>query len=299
MALLSVILWILLVFLVLYHFWIWLAVHMMYKQEKKAYQTVSYMKAAEFSLKWIYGSFVCCILVLPVMIRERSFSNTKVRNAALFRGQQLGLYLFRSCFGIPQVIGKENLPEDQDTAVIFAVNHQSMIDIALLYSLEYRFTWVSKSEAFILPGIGSLMKVSQFIKLIRGDRSSAASMFQGCIKTLGSNSSVAIFPQGTRDRLSVRPFKHGAFSLAADHGYTVIPCTVFLPRDIWVRPNGAACTLTIHPPLGPSADKEALRRKCADAVLGALPRDYAPPFEAAPTKNPMHVAGDGKGYSGI
>jgi len=273
------IMWVVGVFLGLYHLWIWFAVHMMYLQEKKAYKNVSYYRAAVFSLKWIYGSFVCCILVLPVMIREMSFSNTKVRNAALYRGQQLGLWMFKSIFGQPQVAGKENLPKDQDTAVIFAVNHQSMIDIALLYFVEHRFAWVSKSAAFSLPGIGSLMSLSQFIRIIRGDKKSAVNMFQGCVKTMASNASVAIFPQGTRDRRSVRPFKHGAFSLAADHGYTIVPCTLYLPEDIWSRPNGAACRLTIHPPIPPSADKEALRRKCAEVVLGALPEGYAPPFE--------------------
>mmetsp|Transcript_637 Transcript_637/g.817 ORF Transcript_637/g.817 Transcript_637/m.817 type:complete len:281 (+) Transcript_637:62-904(+) len=262
--------WILAAFATLYFCWTLFASYVMYAQEKKAYKNVSIFRVFMFSLMWIYGSFVCIILTIPTMIKERSTTNLTVRNKALFRGQQLGHCMFDSLFGNAEVLGKENVPVDDDTPVVYVTNHQSMIDIALLYFVDRRFAWVSKSAAFSLPGVGSLMKVSQFIRLKRGNRASVEKMFDGCKHSMATNCSVAIFPQGTRKRLEWLPFKDGAFHLAANNGYTIVPVSIFLPEDIWSNPK-KTCRLTIHKPLPVLKDKDELKRLAYEAVVSAVP----------------------------
>ena len=106
-------------------------------------------------------------------------------------------------------------------------NHQSQVDILVLFTLFRHFKWVAKSEAFQIPFIGWNMSLNRYIKLRRGDSGSAAAMLRVCRDNLSAGSSVAIFPEGTRSRDGrLRPFKHGAFSLAVDAGVPVVPIVV-------------------------------------------------------------------------
>jgi len=269
-SIITKILIILLGIFVLFSLWALVFVYAMYQQEKKAYRKVHILRSTEFSYKWIYGSLWGILFTIPTIIKHRSLSKVEVRNKALQCGQKLGQWMMRSIFSDPEIIGKENVPKDDDTAVIYIVNHQSMIDIAMLYFVDRRFAWVSKSAAFMIPGIGCFMRLSQFISLKRGDRSSVVKMFDGCIKSMESNCSVAIFPQGTRERHEILPFKDGAFQLAIDHKFTLIPVTIYLPEDIWFN-NKKKCSLTIHKPLPPTEDLAELKQKAFAVITSALP----------------------------
>ncbi|CAM9253825.1 unnamed protein product, partial [Heterosigma akashiwo] len=69
-------------------------------------------------------------------------------------------------------------------------------------------------------------------------------MFAGCRHSLARERvSVMVFPQGTRARHAILPFKDGAFSLAAELGLCVVPITIDVPEDIWACRH-RRCTLT-------------------------------------------------------
>ena len=53
-------------------------------------------------------------------------------------------------------------------------NHQSLLDILVLFRLFVHFKWVSKIENFRVPCIGWNMSLNRYIKLRRGDRESIA-----------------------------------------------------------------------------------------------------------------------------
>ena len=99
---------------------------------------------------------------------------------------------------------------------VMVANHQSLLDILVLFRLFVHFKWVSKIENFRVPFIGWNMSLNRYIKLRRGSRDSVASMMQACGRTLAEGSSVMIFPEGTRSRDGrLQAFKPGAFSHAA------------------------------------------------------------------------------------
>jgi 1-acyl-sn-glycerol-3-phosphate acyltransferase len=114
-----------------------------------------------------------------------------------------------------------------DTAYVMVANHQSLLDILVLFRLFTHFKWVSKIENFRVPAIGWNMSLNRYIKLRRGDKTSIAEMMAACERALAAGNSVMMFPEGTRSvdgRL--REFKHGAFTLAQRTGSPLLPIVV-------------------------------------------------------------------------
>ena len=115
----------------------------------------------------------------------------------------------------------------RDAAYVIVANHQSLLDILVLFRLFVHFKWVSKVENFRVPFIGWNMSLNRYIKLRRGSRESVARMMDACERTLAGGSSVMIFPEGTRSRDGrLQPFKPGAFTLAQRTGAAILPIVV-------------------------------------------------------------------------
>jgi 1-acyl-sn-glycerol-3-phosphate acyltransferase len=113
------------------------------------------------------------------------------------------------------------------TAYVMVANHQSLLDILVLFRLFVHFKWVSKIENFRIPVIGWNMSLNRYIKLRRGDRKSVDRMMGACERTLASGSSVMMFPEGTRSADGqLRAFKPGAFTLAQRAGVPLLPIVV-------------------------------------------------------------------------
>ena len=106
-------------------------------------------------------------------------------------------------------------------------NHQSQLDILVAFRLFFHFKWVSKAAVFKLPFIGWNMVLNRYIKIKRGRKDSIARMMQACEKTLANGSSVFFFPEGTRSKTGiVKPFKHGAFTLAQKMSMPILPIVI-------------------------------------------------------------------------
>lgn len=115
----------------------------------------------------------------------------------------------------------------RDVAYVMVANHQSLLDILVLFRLFVHFKWVSKIENFRVPFVGWNMSLNRYIRLRRGDPESIERMMQACGRTLTGGSSVMMFPEGTRSvdgRL--KPFKHGAFTLAQRSRVPILPIVV-------------------------------------------------------------------------
>lgn len=123
------------------------------------------------------------------------------------------------------VEGREKIAPD--AAYVMVANHQSLLDILVLFRLFTHFKWVSKIENFRVPCIGWNMSLNRYIKLRRGDKESVDQMMVASEQALRAGSSIMMFPEGTRSvdgRL--KAFKHGAFTLAARVGAPILPIVV-------------------------------------------------------------------------
>jgi 1-acyl-sn-glycerol-3-phosphate acyltransferase len=121
--------------------------------------------------------------------------------------------------------GRELL--DSKKAYVVISNHQSLLDILVLFNLFFHFKFVSKSEIFRVPLIGWNMRLNNYIELKRGDKRSIAKMMQDCKQALSAGSSVLIFPEGTRSPDgNIRSFKPGAFILAQEQKVAIQPIVI-------------------------------------------------------------------------
>jgi len=120
------------------------------------------------------------------------------------------------------VEGREKIRDDR--AYVIVVNHQSLLDILVLFRIFRHFKWVSKIENFRIPCIGWNMRLNRYIELRRGDHESVLRMMQACERTLGEGNSIMMFPEGTRSQDGrLRAFKSGAFSLALSTRSPLLP----------------------------------------------------------------------------
>ena len=110
---------------------------------------------------------------------------------------------------------------------VMVANHQSLLDILVLFRLFRHFKWVSKVENFRVPCIGWNMSMNGYIKLVRGNQASVAQMLRACAKTLGQGNPIMMFPEGTRSRDGkLRKFKTGAFTLAQRANVPILPIVI-------------------------------------------------------------------------
>ncbi len=123
------------------------------------------------------------------------------------------------------VVGREKI--DSNETYVMVANHQSLLDIFVLFRLFRHFKWVSKVENFRIPFIGWNMYLNDYIQLKRGDHSSVAVMLRSCRENLAAGNSIMMFPEGTRSPTGkLRGFKIGAFNMAKDAKCPLLPIVV-------------------------------------------------------------------------
>jgi 1-acyl-sn-glycerol-3-phosphate acyltransferase len=124
-----------------------------------------------------------------------------------------------------RIVGREKIR--RGATYVMVANHQSLLDILVLFRLFAHFKWVSKIENFRIPLIGWNMALNRYIRLRRGERASVVQMLTQCRETLAAGSSIMIFPEGTRSPDGrIRAFKTGAFVLAKASGRPILPIVV-------------------------------------------------------------------------
>ncbi len=124
-----------------------------------------------------------------------------------------------------KVIGREKI--DKKKTYVIVANHQSHLDILMVFLLFAHFKWISKSEIFKIPFIGWNMRLNEYIELKRGDKKSIKRMFEKCEELILKGNSIFIFPEGTRSKDgSLQQFKPGAFVLAKKMKVPILPVVI-------------------------------------------------------------------------
>ncbi|MEY4632164.1 MAG: hypothetical protein RIQ81_2284 [Pseudomonadota bacterium] len=137
-----------------------------------------------------------------------------------------------------EVTGWENLPADGD-AVVMVANHESMVDILVMYFLEIQFRWLSKESVFRIPVVGPAMRACGYIPILRGDRNSHEQALASSAVWIKRGINMFFFAEGTRSEVpgTMRPFKIGAFKLANENNVDVLPVAIRGAGKLW-RKNG-------------------------------------------------------------
>lgn len=131
--------------------------------------------------------------------------------------------IFRLCpWWRIRIEGAEKI--DRSRPWVIVTNHQSMLDIPLMYVLPTTFKWVSKKEVQKMPVFGWVLWMHGDIPVERGSRGSAKQMLERCRQRLSRGTSVIVFPEGTRTKTGeIGRFKDGAFLVAKHAGVGIQP----------------------------------------------------------------------------
>ena len=157
-----------------------------------------------------------------------------------------------------EVTGLENLSRER--AQIIVANHVSWYDVlALAAYTPKRYRFVAKKELARIPLWGHAWVAAGHISVDRTDNQRAvASLDQAGRTILEDNSSVIIFPEGTRSRTGeLQSFKKGAFVLALHNGIDIVPTGLqgthhILARDSW-RIRSGRIIVRFGRPVSPGA----------------------------------------------
>ncbi|MBI4533863.1 MAG: 1-acyl-sn-glycerol-3-phosphate acyltransferase [Candidatus Melainabacteria bacterium] len=182
--------------------------------------------------------------------------------------------------------GKEHI--DPAKTYVLVANHQSFVDIIVLYGLMRPFKWVSKESIFKIPFVGWNMLLNQYVQIKRGNMSSIKDMLQTCRQWLMRGASVLIFPEGTRsEHGELQAFRDGAFRLSSELGLPVVPIVVDGTHKIMPKHSNTLCfvapiTVKILPPVSPkdvaggSAQLRNHVHKLMQETLSEMRREKAP-----------------------
>ncbi|HET6610785.1 MAG TPA: lysophospholipid acyltransferase family protein [Kofleriaceae bacterium] len=129
--------------------------------------------------------------------------------------------------------GRDQVPADG--AYVFMSNHQSHMDIPVLYGAipARTFRMVAKAELFRIPLFGRAMRIGGMVELDRQSRHRAIASLRGAEAALAGGMSLWIAPEGTRSQTGrLGPLKKGGFYLAVATGAPIVPVALSGTREI-------------------------------------------------------------------
>jgi 1-acyl-sn-glycerol-3-phosphate acyltransferase len=149
--------------------------------------------------------------------------------------------------------GAERVPIDR--AYVYMSNHQSHLDIPMLYATlpSRTIRMLAKKELFQIPLWGRGIRAAEFIEVDRGNHARAVESIHKARELLDDGVSIWIAPEGTRSHDGmIGSLKKGGFHLARDSHTPIVPVAIRGTIDIFKRG-----TKTMH------------RGKRVDVTIGA------------------------------
>ena len=124
-----------------------------------------------------------------------------------------------------------------DSANIFLINHESVIDILSLEAIsQSNIKWIAKEELFNLFWLGKVLKYAGMISVKRTSKSSLFKLIKDIKLKIDSdkNVKIAIFPEGTKNKNSNKllPFKVGSKLIAEKLNLKIQPIVIINSKSI-------------------------------------------------------------------
>jgi 1-acyl-sn-glycerol-3-phosphate acyltransferase len=185
---------------------------------------------------WVYWAVCICIFFLIVALlyiitfpydRYNRIPNQVLRGLAWMMFKINPGWSFEIKGADPQKISKPT---------IVVANHQSFLDLPLLYLLPWSMKWVAKKSLFKIPIFGWIIFMTGQIAIDRQSMQSAQKIDK-LVEPIQKGIPAMIFPEGTRTETgNLKRFKKGAFKLARRYNFNILP--VVLEGGHQAMPSG-------------------------------------------------------------
>ncbi|XP_046844494.1 1-acyl-sn-glycerol-3-phosphate acyltransferase alpha-like [Xenia sp. Carnegie-2017] len=129
--------------------------------------------------------------------------------------------------------GIENFKEGQNYVIVS--NHQSMFDMNIVLNLAPKRTaCVAKRDILYIPVVGFMFWLMGMFLINRKNHDKAVDMLNAAAEAMKREKfNVLIFPEGTRHQgKHLLPFKKGAFHLAQQTQFSILPIVISNYEDI-------------------------------------------------------------------
>jgi 1-acyl-sn-glycerol-3-phosphate acyltransferase len=143
-------------------------------------------------------------------------------------------------------------------AVVYMSNHQSHLDIPVLYATlpSRTIRMLAKAELFRIPLWGRGLRAAEFIEVDRGNHTRAVQSIEHAARLVQDGVSIWVAPEGTRSVDGrIGKLKKGGFHLALATGTPIVP--VAIRGTIGILPRGGK-VMRLHQlvsvQIGPSID---------------------------------------------
>jgi 1-acyl-sn-glycerol-3-phosphate acyltransferase len=150
--------------------------------------------------------------------------------------------------------GAEQVPR---RAVVYMSNHQSHLDIPVLYATlpSPTIRMLAKAELFRIPLWGRGLRAAEFIEVDRGNHTRAVQSIEHAARLVRDGVSIWVAPEGRRSVDGrIGKLKKGGFHMAVDTEAPIVPVAVkgtidILPRGARVMQSGKRVDVTIGDPI--------------------------------------------------
>jgi 1-acyl-sn-glycerol-3-phosphate acyltransferase len=151
--------------------------------------------------------------------------------------------------------GAHHVPTDR--AYVYMSNHQSHLDIPMLYATlpSRTIRMLGKKELFQIPVWGRGLKAAEFIAVDRSNHARAMESIDRAASLIRDGVSIYLAPEGTRSVTGkIGKLKKGGFHLALDTHTPIVPVAIkgtidILPRGGRVMHTGKRVEVTIGAPI--------------------------------------------------
>lgn len=191
----------------------------------------------------VIHTFICSVLAMIFSLIDRSHT-LYFKLSKYFSGGILWISGIKL-----DVTGLENF--NKDKTYVFVSNHASQYDIVVLQKIiPNRMAMIFKKELVKIPFFGWQLAMGPYVMIDRGNYEKALkSIDEAKEKMQKQNISIVVFAEGTRSKTGeIKPFKRGAFRLATQVGYPIIPTTIvdsnkIMPKGTYKLRRG---TIKVH-----------------------------------------------------
>ena len=212
-------------------------------------------RAARGFGRWVYGIYAVVLslaIVVPFWFAALACPSRRLVGRLVQFGARAHLFLSGCRFS---VVGLAHLKNQAEPPVIFVSNHASYLDpLPIIAGLPLDFAFIVKREAGSWPIVGTFIRRLGHLLIDRIDPKESVESAEEVAAAFHQGRSVVFFAEGTFTRVTgLRPFKLGAFKLAAETGRPIVPLALKGTRR-WLRdgtwlPRRSDLQLIIDEPL--------------------------------------------------